>query len=761
MKKAWSWLFDRKQQPSQVQEQRQNNFDNLIFEEKNSELQGKLASYDPYKYKQYFWSAEYQIKESKNRTLIYSYNGEIIRQQQSHYKEQQYQSQNILNIEQIKYLNWEGNYGKNNQRVGKWDAFWKGEKLMVGGFYDEQEQKIGIWIELDHNYSNFCQVFHIGNYQNGKKQGNWETMQFGQIIGGGFYNQQEQKHGKWTDIHLNFNDWNQISFQGDYKNNIKQGQWNTIFQREIIGGGYYDQNGLKNGEWIDINEQFCDNYNDMIYVGVYENGVKKGKWHTIQNGNIIGGGNFDDYGMKNGKWIEVNKNYNQVYCITEVGTFLNGLRLNQWNYFSKGIEIGGGCYNEEGLKNGVWIELLNNFNQQIDIQQKGLYYKGNKQGLWKTTYKGEKIGEGQYNDYGLKIGKWIELDQQFRVYKQIIHIGEYQNGKKYGQWNTLRFGTIIGGGQYDENGFKIGKWENLDDNFCNIKQVTYVGEYKHGIKCGKWEAIRFKIIIGYGEYNQFGQKCGKWLDLDDNYYNSNQMTREGFYQDGLKYGKWEVFNKGLFIGKGYYDENHSKVGKWIEPIKNYNSLKEITYQGLYSKGKKIGCWKAFQSNKTMNIGGGSYNEMGLKHGQWTDLDDNYQTFRQISYSGKYISGRKIEDWYILYKGGIIGGGSQNEFQLKDGKTIEIKDNFQRLFNYNALRYCQLTYAGEFQNGRRCGRWFIFYQGHVLGGGNYNDKGLKNGEWIEPDDNFLDWNLKIHIKKYRQGINKNQLLLPQL
>ncbi|CAD8130383.1 unnamed protein product [Paramecium sonneborni] len=541
----------------------------------------------------------------------------------------------------------------------------------------------------------------------------------------------------------NIQSWNQISFQGDYKNNIKQGQWNTIFKGEIIGGGYYDQNGLQNGEWIDINEFFCDNYNNITYVGVYENGVKKGKWHTIQNGKIIGGGNFDDYGMKNGKWIEVNKNYNKGNLMIEVGTYINGIRLYQWNYVYQGIEIGGGCYNEEGLKNGEWIVLHNNFNQLnllilLDklIFNKKVFIakeKNKDYGLLHTKErKLEKVNimkMVQRQENGLSQMNNLELINKLFIQENIKMEKNMDNGIHQDL-------EIQCGGQYDEKGLKIGKWEDLDDNFCNIKQVTYVGEYKEGMKYGKWEAIRFKAIMqeirftnsGYGEYNLFGQKCGKWLDLDDNYYNSNQMTRTGFYQNGLKQGKWEVFNKGLFIGRGNYDESHSKEGKWIEPINNFSNLKEIIYEGSYLKGQKIGNWKGFQSNKA--VGGGSYNEMGFKHGNWTDLDDNYQIFSQITYSGNYMNGRKIDNWYILYKGHVIGGGSQNELGLKNGKTIEIQDNFQK--------YCQLTYAGEFQNGKKQGRWFILYQGHVLGGGNYNEKGLKNGDWIEPDDNFLEY-----------------------
>ncbi|CAK82848.1 unnamed protein product (macronuclear) [Paramecium tetraurelia] len=121
--------------------------------------------------------------------------------------------QNIENLEQLQFLNWEGNYGNNNQKIGKWVAYWKGEKLIAGGDYDEFENKIGAWAELDQNFSelflllliqiSYCLVFHIGNYKNGIKQGVWQTIQI--HSGDGLFDENEKKNGSWTELHNNFN----------------------------------------------------------------------------------------------------------------------------------------------------------------------------------------------------------------------------------------------------------------------------------------------------------------------------------------------------------------------------------------------------------------------------------------------------------------------------------------------------------------------------------------------------------------------------
>lgn len=48
-----------------------------------------------------------------------------------------------------------------------------------------------------------------------------------------------------------------------------------------------------------------------------------------------------------------------------------------------------------------------------------------------------------------------------------------------------------GGGLY-ANGVKFGKWIDLDDEFKKDKLVTHTGEYINGRKVGRWD-IDFKI----------------------------------------------------------------------------------------------------------------------------------------------------------------------------------------------------------------------------------------------------------------------------
>ncbi|CAD8213279.1 unnamed protein product [Paramecium pentaurelia] len=107
-------------------------------------------------------------------------------------------------------------------------------------------------------------------------------------VRGGLY-KQDQKDGKWIDLNDSVWNQNQIVYNGEYKNGNKIGLWNILYKSKdsnykIIGGGQYDENGQKNGRWIDLNNVFW-NKSEVIYHGQYKNGLKIGKWDTndLQN----------------------------------------------------------------------------------------------------------------------------------------------------------------------------------------------------------------------------------------------------------------------------------------------------------------------------------------------------------------------------------------------------------------------------------------------------------------------------------------------
>ncbi|CAD8215092.1 unnamed protein product [Paramecium octaurelia] len=184
-------------------------------------------------------------------------------------------------------------------------------------------------------------------------------------------------------------------------------RWNQTNQFTEIGGGLYDKKRKNKGYWIDIYEQFW-NWMQVKFIGGYYKGLKVGKWDTIYDEKVIGGGLYNQDKIKIGKWIELAENYNKLQELVE------------WNILNEDQVIGGGDYNQEGKKNGYWIDLhenFNKFNQFVNFQSycvvtySGIYSNGFKQGRWILPIK--MIGGGCYDEQGRKFGQWIELDEKF------------------------------------------------------------------------------------------------------------------------------------------------------------------------------------------------------------------------------------------------------------------------------------------------------------------------------------------------------------
>ncbi|CAD8068152.1 unnamed protein product [Paramecium sonneborni] len=101
--------------------------------------------------------------------------------------------------------------------------------------------------------------------------------------------------------------------------------------------------------------------------------------------------------------------------------------------------------------------------------------------------------------------KFLEVkDRLINIYNSKAQIGKYSNGLKIGKWGYMKNDDKIAGGQYNEQGQKIGKCIDLLESFCDQAQATFNGEYNlKGKKVGKWDIMyciryeqQFKLIGG-------------------------------------------------------------------------------------------------------------------------------------------------------------------------------------------------------------------------------------------------------------------------
>ncbi|CAD8183787.1 unnamed protein product [Paramecium pentaurelia] len=535
----------------------------------------------------------------KKQTIVYMFQSQII--------QDNYMNPEVLNLEQIKHLQWQGEYCQNKRKFGKWIAIWNGEALLeVGGYY-ESGLKQGLWKELINQYWSHATIYQSGDYFNDQKQGTWTYNYNNEKIGGGSYNNQGQKDGKWIELKDRFYDESQVTYSGEYKNGKKVSIWETKYQHKYIGGGSYDygDEGIKVGRWIELSDGFYK-YSQVTYNGEYKSGKKVGRWDIKYEGQLIGGGSYNNGGdeFKIGRWFELSDGFRWNSQISFEGEYINSTKIGRWDIF------GGGFYDEDAN--------------------------------------------------GIKIGRWIELSDEFWSSSQIIYNGEYKNGRKVGRWEIQHESKMIGGGFYDEEGYgiKIGRWIELSDEFWSSSQITYNGEYKNGRKVGRWEIYYKKVVVGSMMKGKMGLKLG----------------------DGLSQMMVFMIILKLFI---------------MVNIKMAQKLEDGKFS---TKGNK--CKFSYQSHYKCLSGDGSYDDRGngIKSGRWTELSDDFNWNKQITYDGEYRNGKKVGIWQIKYEGNQIGGGSYDE--RNGGIKIQRWKELSKGFKYNSKRIIN----GEYKNGKKVGLW---------------------------------------------------------
>ncbi|CAK66367.1 unnamed protein product (macronuclear) [Paramecium tetraurelia] len=300
-------------------------------------------------------------------------------------------------------------------------------------------------------------------------------------------------------------------------------------------------------------------------------------------------------------------------------------------------------YDKQGKKNGKWVQASDHFKESAQISYCGEYRGEKKCGIWDFNYQiysnrpSKLIGCGVYDGQGCKNGKWVEPCEQFSEDCWIISEGQYRNGIKVGKWEIscqkveqtdtepekMQKISIIeqlsGYGFYDDQGLKVGVWLELDDSFCRFclflsmrtfREVIYQGEYRKNHKIGKWE-IKYKreafsqiLISAGGSYDERGQKIGLWKELTERFWNQNELILQGQYDRGRKIGQWEIlfrFSQRYsfdnmqyviqnFSGGGSYNQANLKNGFWIEQDDDFSQINTILHQGQYQDGVKVGQW---------------------------------------------------------------------------------------------------------------------------------------------------------------------------
>lgn len=238
-------------------------------------------------------------------------------------------------------------------------------------------------------------------------------------------------------------------------------------------------------------------------------------------------------------------------------------------------------YNKAGKQHGKW-EL-----KSEEIEIKGNYMNGKKEGIWVTTHKDNSFTEDNYIN-GIKEGKSTEyyppiLEKDSFGNPQLLPGGikkernfvndeldgiskeYYESGqlKEEVEWQN---GEVLSVQKYKENGVQDNAYRDYYDN-GNLKS-----EFEDGIRKDYYENGQLKSLEKYNEKLQRYNEKGVLIE-DIDIYKLYQRVHERFSES----------EKGYVRVVKTYDENGKAEGDW----KFYKENGNIEKMMLYNAGKLI------------------------------------------------------------------------------------------------------------------------------------------------------------------------------
>ena len=190
---------------------------------------------------------------------------------------------------------------------------------------------------------------------------------------------------------------------------------------------------------------------------------------------------------------------------------------------------------------------------------------GKKQGLWKGVYEESKRPryEGTF-DHGKEVGLFKFFDD-------------------------TKAGTVIATREFNSN-----------DNSC---YTIFYNQNKNKVSEGKLVNKQFE-----GEWKYYHENLpsimtseqylkGKLNGVRKVFYKSGEIAEETTYKNGLKNGIYKSYAENGFI----MEESNFKNNVYDGLATYRSATNEITSQGQYKDGKKVGIWKVLEKGKLKDV----------------------------------------------------------------------------------------------------------------------------------------------------------------
>ncbi|CAK76175.1 unnamed protein product (macronuclear) [Paramecium tetraurelia] len=473
--------------------------------------------------------------------------------------------------------------------------------------------------------------------------------------------------------------------EGEYLNGKRVGQWFIVLDEKKFGGGFYDADGLKIGKWVEILKKmnqipsFTQQSGIIVkFEGEYFKGKRVGNWklkqnqkamYKMRNLTISGSGTFNENGDKKGRFIELHKQedfseqiYKQFQNQIQVNFKCN--RIQKWsnNTIIRNSIMGkmmqrvcsyksaGGFYDLDNHKTGKWIELGERSDGVSDVKYIGYYINAKKvedgrfnmiivQGKRDLEFKIEEAGlmmkRTRKMVYGMNFILTSKVIKQFKLEITNMKL-KLENGKQNKMAiQCIKTIYISGSGQIDENGLKNSEWIDLHMDYSEFTKIFNIEQYQSGQQMGINQRIHNRNVMQQSMDNQQAIKL-EWIET------------------------WKMDGITRVLHPILVDNIQWRLQQWQQNWK----------MGTVFKNKLC---RFFDLSKSS---GGFYDDNGLKVGFWIDLCQNFINVRQVTFAGKYNHGNRIGKWDLIFKDNIIGSGEYLEFDTKQGDWIELESSFQ-------------------------------------------------------------------------------------
>lgn len=350
----------------------------------------------------------------------------------------------------------------------------------------------------------------------------------------------------------------------NYKEGLKDGPFEefSIYGYSTLKGNF--KGGLKNGKW-----EYAYYTGDKEKVTNYKDGLLHGAYTFFyDNGTVYIDGRFEN-GEKQGEWTWfTNKGTKDM-----TGVFKNGQQDGKWTYWYPTGELSYTAHYLLGAKTGTWTYLYKNGSKF----KQGPFEDNLKNGKWKTWYEdGTILMEGNYSD-GKEEGEWRNYWENGNLKNKT----SFASGELEGEW--LSFypnGNQNITGRYSAN-MKLGEWLEFFEN-GKPKELSTFKLFKLKSK-RKYGFTKDRVVLEskiHGPYVSYSAKdYGK--------------TEEGEYKKGLKEGKWTAYHPG---GVTHAVVSHYKNGELHGAMKQYSRRGEILQEMEYKDGLKHGSFIMYDAH---------------------------------------------------------------------------------------------------------------------------------------------------------------------